>query len=316
MAINKAVFAALKALSYTDIDIKKHYVLARNLINLTHYHYLKPFYGYKTWEHTVTVGDHDVPVRIFSPEDPIVELPAYPVLLFFHGGGWVTGNIDSYDKVCTNMARLTDHLVVSVDYQLAPEFPFPAALNDCYGVAKEIFADSALFQIRPEQITMIGDSAGANLAAAVSLLARDRGEFLPKRQILIYPAAYNDHSETSPFPSVRENGTDYLLTSKRICDYMDLYAGGAENRNSPYFAPLLAKDFSNQPDTLVITAEYDPLRDEGEAYGEKLQEAGNRVVQHRVLDALHGFFSLPPSFDQVKESYGYINDFLSEVPRY
>ena len=146
-------------------------------------------------------------------------------------------------------------------------------------------------------------------------MARDRGEFLPRRQILIYPATYNDHTEHSFFDSVRENGTDYLLTSKRVCDYMDLYKSSDEDLHNPYFAPLLAKSLADQPDTLVITAEYDPLRDEGEEYARKLRKFGNQVQLHRVADGLHGFFSLPPSFPQVKECYEIINRFLSEVPQ-
>ena len=143
-----------------------------------------------------------------------------------------------------------------------------------------------------------------------SLMARDRGEFLPRRQILIYPATYNDHTEHSFFDSVRENGTDYLLTSKRVCDYMDLYKSSDEDLHNPYFAPLLAKSLADQPDTLVITAEYDPLRDEGEEYARKLRKFGNQVQLHRVADGLHGFFSLPPSFPQVKECYEIINRFF------
>lgn len=300
MAINKAVLAALKALSDTDIDIKKNYRLKRQLEARP----LKPFY--KPWDHRVDCGDHQIPVRIFTPESE----GDHGILLFFHGGGWVTGNIDSYDRVCSNMAKLTDHTVVSVDYRLAPEHPFPAGLEDCYTIAREVYLDASLFGVCPEQITMIGDSAGGNLAAAVSLLARDRGEFLPTRQILIYPATYFDHSETSPFPSVRENGTDYLLTSKRICDYMELYSSGKADFQSPYFAPLLAQDFSRQPDTLLITAEFDPLRDEGEAYAQRLREAGNSVELHRIRDALHGFFALSPRFAQVKRCYALIDSFL------
>ena len=159
---------------------------------------------------------------------------------------------------------------------------------------------------------MIGDSAGGNLAAAVSLMARDRGEFLPSCQILIYPATGNDHSEHSPFPSVRENGTDYLLTTKRVRDYMELYRSSEADLENPYYAPLVAKDLSNQPDTLIITAEYCPLRDEGEAYGKALELAGNRVKVFRMPDALHGYFSLPVRFSQVKKTYGLINDFLRE----
>jgi len=140
------------------------------------------------------------------------------VLLFFHGGGWVTGNIDSYNKVCTNMARITNHLVVSVDYRLAPEYPFPAALEDCYEVARILINDKG---INCKDVTLIGDSAGGNLSAALSLLARDRKDFCINKQILIYPATYNNHSENSPFNSIRENGYDYLLTSKRVNDYMN-----------------------------------------------------------------------------------------------
>ena len=297
--------AALKALSYPDIDIRKTYPIERALRTAAG----RPVLFYKPWDHVVHYGDHDIPVRIFSPETE----GEHAILLFFHGGGWVTGNIDSYDKVCRNMAKLTDRSVVSVDYRLAPEYRFPAAPEDCYAVAREIFLDLSLFGMRADQITLIGDSAGANLAAAVSLMARDRGEVLPRSQILIYPATAADHTENSPFPSVRENGTDYLLTSKRICEYMELYRSGPEDCENPYFAPLAAEDFSNQPQTLILTAEYDPLRDEGEAYGEALKRAGVPVEMHRIPDALHGFFSLPPRFAQVQKAYGYINRFLDEV---
>ena len=148
-------------------------------------------------------------------------------------------------------------------------------------------------------------------AAAVSLMARDRGEFSVKKQILLYPAVYNDHTENSPFESVRTNGTGYLLTSKKICEYLDMYAADPLDKYNPYFAPYLAKDLSNQPDTLIITAEFDPLRDEGEAYGEKLLEFGNYAEAHRIPDALHGFFSLPYKYSHVKKAYELINKFLN-----
>ena len=311
MAINILMRNALKALSYPDIQLKKNYKLARKMTDLTHFHLLRPFYT--MWDHVVACGDHNVPVRIFSPDKAGME-EEHPVLLFFHGGGWVIGNINSYSKVCANMARITDHIVVSVDYRLAPEYRFPAAPEDCYQVAREILLDDELFHVPADQVTLIGDSAGANLAAAVSLMARDRGEFLPKKQILIYPATFNDHTDSSPFDSVRQNGTDYLLTSKRICDYMELYMSGPQDLQNSYFAPLLADDLSNQPRTMIITAEYDPLRDEGEEYGFRLRECGNDVEIHRIPDALHGFFSLPPTFSQVRDCYEMINRFLNEVP--
>ncbi len=302
MAINKVVRAALRAISYQDIDVKKNLMLHRNFVNLTHRHYLKPFFN--TWDCSVGSEDYTIPVRIYSPE----EEGNYPVLLFFHGGGWVSGNIDSYSKVCANMAKMTGHKVVSVDYRLAPEHPFPAGLEDCYQVAKAFITNK---EINDNEVTIIGDSAGGNLAASLSLLARDRKEFQVKKQILIYPATYNDYSESSPFQSVHDNGTDFLLTSKRIRDYMDLYKSKDEDTHSQYFAPLLAEDLTNQPDTLIITAEFCPLRDEGEYYGRRLREAGTNVEIFRVKDALHGFFTLPPRFPQVKLCYEIINSFLS-----
>lgn len=307
MAINKATRAALKALSYPDIDLKKNYKLVRMAENVAHPPVSKLLL-YRAWDHEVLCNGHRVPVRIFAPDKGA---PVPKILVFFHGGGWVTGNIDSYDKTCHVMANQTGRLVVSVDYRLAPENPFPAGLEDCYAVAKELFCDDSLLATHPQEITLIGDSAGGNLAAAVSLLARDRGEFLPRQQILIYPATYNDHTAASPFASVRENGTDYLLTAKRVSDYMDLYMSAPQDRQSPYFAPLLAADLSRQPDTLIVTAEYCPLRDEGEEYGRRLALAGNRVQVVRMPDALHGYFMLPPRYVQVRRTYEYINEFLA-----
>lgn len=306
MAIHKATRAALKALSYPDIDVKKNYKLVRAADNLAHPRVSKVRL-YRAWDHQVCSKGHCVPVRIFAPDhgDPVPK-----ILVFFHGGGWVIGNIDSYDKTCHVMANQTGRLVISVDYRLAPENPFPAGLEDCYAVTREIFLDDSLFLTRPKEIALIGDSAGGNLAAAVSLMARDRGEFLPEKQILIYPATYNDHSENSPFESVKSNGSDYLLTSKRVRDYMELYAPNPQDRQNPYMAPLLAADLSHQPETLIITGEFCPLRDEGEEYGLQLAAAGNQVDVVRMPDALHGYFMLPPRYAQVKKTYALINEFL------
>ena len=137
-------------------------------MNLTSKRIIKP-HLYRVWDHDIPCGDHLVPVRIFAPPDG----PNRPILIFFHGGGWVTGNIDSYDGVCADMAHLTRRMVVSVDYRLAPEYKFPAAPEDCYAVAREIYLNDSLLGTRPEEIALIGDSAGGNLAAAVSLMARE-----------------------------------------------------------------------------------------------------------------------------------------------
>lgn len=308
MAINKAMKLALKALSYPDLDLKRTYKLQRQMANVAH-PYIKPLY--KMWDHKVSLPDHDIPVRIFLP--PAQETVP-KVLIFFHGGGWVIGNIDSYSTICSNMAGRTGHIVVSVDYRLAPEYRFPAAPEDCYTVTREVFMESALlFGIKQEDITLIGDSAGGNLAAVVSLMARDRGEFLPSRQVLLYPSTGSDHSMKSPYPSVMKNGTDYLLTAKRINDFMELYINSKADLQNPYLAPVLSGDLSRQPETLIITAEYDPLRDEGEFYGKRLFEFGNQVEVYRMKDALHGFISLPKHFVHVKRCYELINRFLNKI---
>lgn len=242
----------------------------------------------------------------------VVEGEKYPVLLFFHGGGWVTESIENYDRVCSRMAQSTGHIVMSVEYRLAPEYRFPIPFEDCYEAAKALYTGRLILPADPDRITIIGDSAGGNLAAAVCLKARDTGDFTPKKQILIYPAVNNCYTAKSPYRSVQENGGDYLLTAAKMEDYLTLYESCAEDRNNPYFSPLMEKDYTNLPDTLILTAEFDPLRDEGEEYGKRLKEAGNHVEIHRISDALHGYFALGIRFLHVQESFDIMNRFLSK----
>lgn len=300
--MNEAMKKILKALSYGEIEVKA----SRALADLKRLDPMKIFY--KTIDFEIYNEDYKVPTRIYLPKEK--QEMGCPVLLFFHGGGWVTDGVENYDRICARMAQATEQIVVSVEYRLAPEHKFPIGLEDCYAAAKGLFQNRFLLNVDPDKITIMGDSAGGNLTAAVCQMARDRGDFKPKRQILIYPAVYNDYTETSPFPSVHENGEDYLLTSKKMEAYMNLYARIPEDRQNPYFAPLLAENFENLPRTLILTAEFDPLRDEGEAYGEKLREAGNDVVVHRIKEALHGYFALGIKHLHVQESFNYINEFL------
>lgn len=306
MPTNKKMLTALRKLFYSDKDLKDTYQIERKMVNMTHPLILKSLY--KMWDHKVVVSDHEIPVRVFMPR----EEGEYPLMIFFHGGGFVTGNIDSYSRVCTRMANMTKHIILSVDYRLAPEHPFPAGLEDCYAVVKEVIHDYGSFNRKLNPVTLIGDSAGANLVAAVSLLAKERGEFEVDRQILLYPATYSDHSDASPYPSVKENGQDYLLTQKRMMDYIDLYVKDKKDLKNPYVAPILAEDLTNQPETLIITAEYDLLRDEGEDYGRRLKEAGNKVEVHRLADSIHGFIALMPIFPEVRTCYKIINTFLDK----
>lgn len=307
MGIEKAIEAAMRAISFNMLDVKKTYQMQRWLGGgLGKLSFIRSVCAITETE--VASETYMVPVRIFHP-DKVTDVN--DVIVFFHGGGWVTGDINSYHQVCAALALYTGCKVASVDYRLAPEHKFPLGFNDCYAVAKYFFLNAGeLFGISPDRVILMGDSAGGNLAAAVSLKARDTRDFNPKRQVLIYPSVNNTHGEDAPYESVRTNGKDYILTTQRIQEYMELYMQTEEDLLNPYFAPLCAADFSNQPATLIITAEFDPLRDEGEDYGEKLRAGGSTVVVYRMEQAIHGFFSLSAGMPQVKKSYEMIREFL------
>ena len=309
--ISKTMQTILHALSYGNIEVEA----SRRLADIKRLDAMRIFV--KKLDTKVYNGTYEVPVRLYFPSEEAmsgepVEGEKYPVLLFFHGGGWVTESVENYDRVCSRMAQSTGHIVMSVEYRLAPEYRFPVPLEDCYAAAKALYTGHLVLPADPDRITIIGDSAGGNLAAAVCLKARDTGEFIPKKQILIYPALNNCNTEGSPYKSVQENGEGYLLTAVKMEDYLKLYESSPEDRQNPYFAPILEKDLSHMPETLILTAEFDPLRDEGEEYGKRLKEANNYVEIHRIPDALHGYFALGIRFLHVQESFEIMNRFLNK----
>ena len=307
MAINKTMRKIMKALSFDDVKVTS----SRNIANLKAINPMKIFYN--TLDYAVLNGDYSVPMRVYLPnEDVGSQGTPLKALVFFHGGGWVTDSVENYNRVCASMARSTGYAVISVEYRLAPEHKFPTGLYDCYAAVRALFEKDFILNIDPKDVVLIGDSAGGNLAAALSLMARDRGEFIPRCQILIYPAVNNDYSETSEFGSVHENGEDFVLTASRIRQYQEYYKSCDEDLQNPYFAPILSADLSNQPRTLIITAQYDPLRDEGEEYGRRLSQAGNEVEIYRINNAIHGFFGLGIKHYHVQESFEIINHFLRE----
>ena len=309
--ISKTMQTILHALSYGNIEVEA----SRRLADIKRLDAMRIFV--KKLDTKVYNGTYEVPVRLYFPSEEAmsgepVEGEKYPVLLFFHGGGWVTESVENYDRVCSRMAQSTGHIVMSVEYRLAPEYRFPVPLEDCYAAAKALYTGHLVLPADPDRITIIGDSAGGNLAAAVCLKARDTGEFIPKKQILIYPALNNCYTEGSPYKSVQENGEGYLLTAVKMEDYLKLYESSPEDRQNPYFAPILEKDLSHMPETLILTAEFDPLRDEGEEYGKRLKEANNYVEIHRIPDALHGYFALGIRSLHVQESFEIMNRFLNK----
>src|SRR5699024_6207438 len=261
--VNPLLRLALRLLPAVRFDVREDYArmrrMQRQLAALPAARYRTP-----TWDTFSDSGDgRRVPVRVFTPREQRRE----ELLLFFHGGGWVTGDIESYTPACATMADLTGCRVASVDYRLAPEHPFPAGLEDCYGTARGLLEDPARARLSDaDRLVLVGDSPGATLAAVVSLLLHEQGHRVPSRQILLYPVTHWDHDPaTSPFDSVRRHGEDYRLTSTEMRDYFDLYVPDPQLRRSRLVSPLMAPDLTGQPATPMITAELDPLRDAGDA---------------------------------------------------
>lgn len=234
--MTKAMRALLTALSFGNIDVES----ARRIADLKKLDPMRIFL--KKLDIEIYNGDYKVPVRLYFPDERSMEddRPGLSVILFFHGGGWTTESVETYDRVCARMAQSTGQTVVSVEYRLAPEHRFPTGFEDCYAAARAMFAGHILPETDPERITVMGDSAGGNLAAAVCMRARDTKDFSPRRQILIYPALNNCYTEESPYESVRTNGTGYILTSVKMEDYVKLYERTPADRENPYFAPLMA----------------------------------------------------------------------------
>lgn len=224
-----------------------------------------------------------VPMRAYRPSKE----PDLPMVIYFHGGGWVIGDLDTHDDLCRLIAVQTGALVVAVDYRLAPEHPYPAARNDCYAATVWLAEHAQDLNVDREKIAVAGDSAGGNLSAVITLMAKDKGVTFLKGQLLIYPVTNADFNTASYL----ENAEGYLLTREGLIWFWDQYAD-TRARLEPYASPLRASDFSGLPPALIITAEYDPLRDEGEAYGQKLKEAGVDVEIERYDGAIHAFLHL------------------------
>jgi acetyl esterase/lipase len=229
-------------------------------------------------------------VRVYRP----VATDNLPVLTYFHGGGFVICNLDSHDRECRRLAKASGCAVVSVDYRLAPEHPFPAAAEDAYAATRHIAEHAAAFNVDPTRIAVAGDSAGGNLATVVALMARDRGGPALRFQLLIYPTTDWTDSRS---PSLREYGSDHFLTLEAMHWFADQYLPRAEDRRSPYASPMFAEDLRGLPPAMVITAECDPIRDQGEAYARKLQAAGVPVELKRYNGMIHPFFSLAGIID-------------------
>ena len=247
-----------------------------------------------------------LPARLYRPAG--VASPA-PVVVFVHGGGWTIGGIDSHDSIAARIAAESGCVVVSVEYRLAPEHKFPAPLEDCYAATTWVASHAGELGVDESRLAVFGDSAGGNLAAVVCLLARERGGPAIRAQALVYPAC----DLTMSHPSIEENGKlGYLLSDDSIRWFTDHYIGGCSDVDWRA-SPLDALDLSGLPPAFVVTAELDPLRDEGEAYAARLEEAGVPVTAVRADGECHGFFSFP--IDEAVRVRGLIASWLADSLR-
>jgi acetyl esterase/lipase len=247
---------------------------------------------YDVEDRTIPGPAGPISVRVYRPSDA----DALPVLVWFHGGGWVLGGLDSHDPLCRQLCDDSRLLVLSVDYRLAPEAKFPAAFDDCVAAWSWVAEHAAEVGGDPTRAALGGDSAGGNLAAATTLAVRDLGLPLPRCQVFVYPVTDYEFDT----PSMLDNATGYFLETGHVRWFSEHYARTADDFADWRFSPLRAPDVSRLPPTMVVTAEFDPLRDQGEAYGRRLEGAGVPVDVVCTEGVFHGFFGMHASIEPAK----------------
>ncbi len=236
----------------------------------------------------------EIRVRVYTPEGS----GPFPGLVFFHGGGFVLCSLDTHDGQCRSLANAAGCVVVSVDYRLAPEHPYPAAPEDCYAATRWVAKHGAELGIDVARLAIGGDSAGGNLTAVTALIARDRGGPALRFQLLVYPVT-NFAFDT---PSYLDNADGYFLTQGMMRWFWEKYLVDPRQGAEPYASPLRAESLANLPPGLCITAGYDPLRDEGEAYAERLRKAGVDIRTSRYDGMFHGFFGMGGQLAKAREA--------------
>jgi acetyl esterase len=257
----------------------------------------------------LTISGGDGPLRARHYRAKPNGHPA-PLIVYFHGGGFVTGDLDTHDSVCRFLCDGAEAHVLAVDYRLAPEHPFPAAVEDAHAALRWAQSHAELLGADPKRIAVAGDSAGGNLSAVVSQLAAGDGGPVPALQLLIYPPV--DRSKEWPSHTLFDG---FLLTNDDMRWYDKMYTGASpEALTDPRMSPLLAEDLSRLCPAIVVTAGFDPLRDEGEAYAAALEEAGTHVIVKRLDGLLHGFVNMvgvsPAAREAVTETAKMVRDFF------
>jgi acetyl esterase len=261
----------------------------------------------KVEDRTIPGPASEIPVRVYYPKEIQDRCPA---LVFYHGGGWVVGNIETHDNICRALTNIANCVTISVDYRLAPEHKFPAAVDDSYAAVQYVYDHAEEFQADRKRIAIGGDSAGGNLAAVVAHLAKEKKAPEICFQLLIYPST---NMGGEPTASMVENAEGYFLEKGTMEWFRDCYINGEEDKLNPLVSPSLNEDFTGLPPALVITAEYDPLRDEGEDYAKKLAAAGVEVELVRYDGTIHGFVSMAVIIESGKAALEKAGDALKKV---
>lgn len=249
----------------------------------------------------------ELPTRIYYPEG---EGP-FPAIVFFHGSGWTIANIEISDAPHRALANATGAVVIAVNYQKAPEHKFPIPLDDAYASIQWVMDHAVRLGLDPAQIGVGGDSAGANLATAACLRARDEAAPMPAFQVLVYPVT--DYGESVDYQSRRDNAEGYLLTSAAMDWFWRQYLTAPEEGGHPYASPVKADDLSGLPPAIVLTAEYDPLRDEGEHYADLMAKAGVKVIKRRYDGMVHAFLWMSGSVRLCEQIFADIARDLREL---
>ena len=252
---------------------------------------------FHTEDRRITGPGSDIAMRIYKPREVRIS-EKLPILMWFHGGGFVIGSLDTHDSVCRMLANQADCIVVAVDYRLAPESRFPAAVEDCQAALKWVALHAVEFGGDPACISVGGDIAGANLATVIAILARDAAHPKLVFQLLIYPCTAPE-PET---PSHHKFKEGYILSRNSITWFYRQYLRSGKDVNDFRFAPLIHDDLSGLPPSLIVVAGYDPLRDEGIEYARKLIEAGNRVRLSNYEGMVHGFYLMGGAVDAAKRA--------------
>jgi acetyl esterase len=234
----------------------------------------------------------DIPIRIYRPSTGTL-----PVVVFFHGGGWVIGDLESHDHLCRVLAKKAECVVVAVDYRLAPEAKFPAAVDDAWTAVEWVTANSDEIDVDARRLAVAGDSAGGNLAAVVSVMAKDSEHVEIIHQALIYPVTDADCER----PSMTDNAEGYFLTAEAMDWFHDHYAAADTDRSDPLYSPINA-DLTGVAPAVIVTAEFDPLRDQGNAYAIALTDAGVSVDHVEYGGMFHGFVSMDAAIDVAAEA--------------